>query len=101
MDGGRRFAPTNDIGFRPFTETVSDSSGLSLQVRAVISGILVVSLLAGTLFAQQSPVSSQAPNPPADTSAQTPNPAFGSVASYLGLAVREIRFGKVADREKA
>ena len=52
-------------------------------------------------MAQQVPAaSSQNPGPASQTVAQSPNPAFGSIASFLGLTVREIRFPMVADREK-
>ena len=72
-----------------------------MRTRAALCTIFVVSVLPVHLLAQQSPApSSPTAGPANQTSAQSPNPAFGSIASFLGLRVREIRFPMVSEREK-
>jgi outer membrane protein insertion porin family len=99
----RQFKPKENIAFYPFIETVNHPTGVFLRAKVALSAVFVVFLLACTLAAQQSspsPQTHQTPAPRAESSAQTPNPALGTISSYLGLPVREIRFALVAEREK-
>ena len=96
-------------GSTPFIETVTQRPGADLRATAGLYAVLVVSLLAPSAGAQQSPpavppapptLPQQAPTPPGEPLSQTPNPALGPISEYLGLPVRDIRVVGVATREK-
>jgi len=70
-----------------------------LRATAAFCGVAFVSLLPLLVAAQQTP--SQNVPPLGSDAAQTPNPALGTISSYLGLTVREIRFTGVPIREQA
>src|SRR5579864_1491892 len=96
-------------GSTPFIDTVTQRPGAVLRATAGLYAVLVVSLLAPSARAQQSPpavppappsLPQQAPTPPGEPLSQTPNPALGPISEYLGLPVRDIRVVGVATREK-
>src|ERR1700758_1017129 len=96
-------------GSTPFIETVTQRPGAVLRATAGLYAVLVVSLLAPSARAQQSPLAvppaspslpQPAPTPPGESLSQTPNPALCPISEYLGLPVRDIRGGGVATREK-
>src|ERR1700747_3066384 len=87
-------------GSTPFIDTVTQRPGAVLRATAGLYAVLVVSLLAPSARAQQSPLAvppappsllQQAPTPPGEPLSQTPNPALGPISEYLGLPVRDIR----------
>src|SRR5438309_8289145 len=94
-------------GSTPFIETVTQRPGAVLRATAGLYAVLVVSLLAPSAGAQQSPpavppapptLPQQAPTPPGEPLSQTPNPALGPISESLGLPVRDIRVVGVASR---
>src|SRR5438477_10600061 len=95
-------------GSTPFIETVTQRPGAVLRATAGRYAVLVVSLLAPSAGAQQSPpavppappsLPQQATTPPGEPLSQTPNPSLGPISVYLGLPVRDIPVVGVVTRE--